>query len=146
MLMAGHLYILASRKNGTLYTGCTTDLPARIYAHRNGLIPGFTRRYGVKRLVHVETYHDIGDAIVRERRIKEWRRVWKIQLIEKGNPYWEDLAISLLGFDPLPSQPTRGEKRALLDALRESGKDQLPGADSPSGQDFLYDEKSGLPK
>ncbi len=100
--MAGHLYILASRKHGTLYTGCTTELPSRIYHHREGLVPGFTRRYGVKRLVYVETYHDISDAIVRERRIKEWRRSWKIQLIEKENPFWEDLAVSLLGFDPLP--------------------------------------------
>jgi len=100
--MAGHLYILASRRHGTLYTGCTTDLPKRIYEHRNGLIEGFTRRYAVKRLVHVETYEDISDAIVRERRVKEWKRAWKIQLIEKGNPDWEDLAVSLLGFDPLP--------------------------------------------
>src|SRR5687767_10285461 len=100
--MAGYLYILASRRYGTLYTGCTTELPSRIYHHREGLVPGFTRRYGVKRLVYVETYHDISDAIVRERRIKEWRRSWKIQLIEKENPFWEDLAVSLLGFDPLP--------------------------------------------
>ena len=101
--MAGYLYILASRRNGTLYTGCTTDLPKRIYEHRNGLVPGFTRRYGVKRLVYVETYDDISDAIVRERRIKEWRRAWKIELIEKGNPRWDDLAVTLLGFEPLPS-------------------------------------------
>lgn len=100
--MAGHLYILSSRRNGTLYIGCTTDLPKRIYEHRTGLVPGFTRRYNVKRLVYFETYDDISDAIVRERRIKEWRRAWKIQLIEKDNPHWEDLAVSLLGFELLP--------------------------------------------
>jgi putative endonuclease len=72
--MAGHLYLLASRRHGTLYIGVTTDLPKRIYEHREGLVPGFTRRYGVKRLVYVETYDDVSDAIVRERRMKEWKR------------------------------------------------------------------------
>jgi len=100
--MAGHFYILASRMHGTLYVGCTTDLPNRIYEHREGLVPGFTAKYGVKRLVYVETYDDIADAIVRERRVKEWKRDWKIQLIEKNNPFWEDLAVSLIGFEPLP--------------------------------------------
>ena len=100
--MAGYLYILASCRHGTLYTGCTTDLSKRVCEHREGHVPGFTRQYQVKRLVHFETYDDIGDAIVRERRIKEWRRDWKIQLIEKENPFWEDLAVSVLGFDPLP--------------------------------------------
>src|SRR5688572_17667049 len=109
--MAGYLYILASRRHGTLYTGCTTDLPKRMYEHRQGLIPGFTRRYGVKRLVHVETYDDISDAIARERRIKEWQRNWKIQLIEQENPFWEDLAVPLLGFDPLPPPPTKESPR-----------------------------------
>jgi len=99
--MVGYVYILASRRNGTLYTGSTTDLPGRIYQHRNGLIRGFTRRYRVKRLVYFETYDDISDAIVRERRMKDWQRAWKIQLIEKENPDWDDLAVSLLGFDPL---------------------------------------------
>ena len=108
--MAGYLYILASRRHGTLYTGCTTDLPKRIYEHREDHVPGFTRRYQVKRLVYFETHDDISDAIVRERRIKEWRRDWKIQLIEKENPFWEDLAVSILGLDPLTmSHP--GESR-----------------------------------
>ena len=105
--MAGFLYILASGKHGTLYTGCTTDLPKRIYEHREGLVPGFTRRYGVKRLVYFEEYDDVSDAIVRERRIKEWRRAWKIRLIEERNPDWEDLAISLLGFGSLQDEPLR---------------------------------------
>ena len=100
--MSGYLYILASRRHGTIYIGSTTDLPKRIYEHREGLIAGFTRTNGVKRLVYVETYDDISDAIVRERRMKEWKRGWKIRLIEEANPFWEDLAVSLLGFEPLP--------------------------------------------
>ena len=99
--MPGYVYILASRRNGTIYIGSTTDLPKRIYEHREGLVAGFTREYDVKCLVYIETYDDISDAIVRERRIKEWHRDWKIRLIEKENPLWEDLAVSLLGFEPL---------------------------------------------
>ena len=99
--MSGYVYILASRRNGTIYIGCTTDLPKRIHEHREGLIRGFTRRYGVKRLVYFETYDDVSDAIVRERRSKEWHRAWKVRLIEADNPCWDDLAVSVLGFDPL---------------------------------------------
>jgi len=105
--MAGYLYILASRRYGTLYIGATTDLPKRIYEHRAGVIRGFTRRYGVKRLVYLETYDDVSDAIVRERRLKEWQRAWKVRLIEQDNPEWNDLAVSLLGFDPLPESSRR---------------------------------------
>lgn len=103
--MGGHVYILASRKHGTLYIGVTSDLPKRIYEHRIGAIRGFTRRYGVKRLVYVETFDDIEAAIVREKRMKEWQRNWKVQLLERVNPEWEDLAVSLLGFEPLPKPP-----------------------------------------
>jgi putative endonuclease len=106
--MAGYVYILASRRNGTLYVGATTDLPKRIYEHREGLVAGFTRTYGVKRLVYVETYDDISDAIVRERRMKEWLRAWKVRLIETDNPFWDDLAVSLLGFEPLPPSHSGG--------------------------------------
>ena len=100
--MAGYFYLLASRKHGTLYAGATTDLPKRVWEHREGLVAGFTKQHDVKRLVYFETYDDISDAIVRERRVKEWERDWKIQLIEKDNPDWEDLAVSVLGFDPHP--------------------------------------------
>jgi putative endonuclease len=102
--MSAYVYILASRRNGTIYIGSTTDLPKRIYEHREGLVAGFTREYGVKRLVYVETYDDISDAIVRERRMKEWRRDWKVRLIENENPFWEDLAVTLLGFEPLDAK------------------------------------------
>jgi putative endonuclease len=100
--MGGQVYILASRKHGTLYIGVTSDLPKRIYEHRNGAVRGFTRRYGLKRLVYFETFDDIEAAITREKRMKEWQRNWKIQLIERDNPHWNDLPVSILGFDPLP--------------------------------------------
>ena len=99
--MAGYVYILASRRNGTIYVGCTTDLEKRVYEHRNGVVRGFTRLYGVKRLVYFEIHDDVSEAIVRERRLKDWHRAWKIRLIEKDNPFWEDLAVTLLGFEPL---------------------------------------------
>ena len=85
------VYILASRPHGTLYVGVTGDLPRRIHEHRMGLLPGFTRRYGVKLLVYHEAFERITDAIVREKQIKEWRRAWKIELIESMNPGWRDL-------------------------------------------------------
>jgi putative endonuclease len=103
--MGGFVYILASRKHGTLYTGVTSDLPARIYHHREGVIRGFTTEHDVKRLVWFEAHGDIEAAILREKRIKGWKRDWKITLIEDMNPAWNDLAVTLLGFDPLPSKP-----------------------------------------
>jgi putative endonuclease len=105
--VAGYVYILASRRNGTIYIGGTTDLPRRIYEHREGLVRGFTRQYGVKRPVYFETYSDVSDAVLRERRMKEWRRAWKVRLIEAGNPDWQDLAVGLLGFDPFSHELPR---------------------------------------
>ena len=94
------VYLLASRRNGTLYTGVTSDLPGRIHQHRSGLIAGFTRQYGVKMLVWFELHDTMDSAIIRERRIKKWNRSWKLQLIEATNPDWWDLAEEL-GFDSL---------------------------------------------
>ncbi|MEM8600763.1 MAG: GIY-YIG nuclease family protein [Bacteroidota bacterium] len=87
----GTVYILASRRNGTLYVGVTSDLARRIREHKQGTIPGFTKRYGVTRLVYVEEFDDIQDAMVRERRLKKWNRAWKLELIEEANPGWRDL-------------------------------------------------------
>ena len=101
------VYILASQRNGTLYIGVTTNLHQRIYAHREGLLPGFTRDYCVKRLVHVEHFHDIRDAIDREKRLKKWRRAWKLKLIEEGNSGWRDLAEDL-GYPPLEMRHATG--------------------------------------
>jgi putative endonuclease len=93
--------ILANRRHGTLYVGVTSDPPKRIHDHREGLIPGFTRRYGIKRLVHFEMFEAMGEAIGREKRLKDWRRAWKIELIESRNEHWDDLATTL-GFARLP--------------------------------------------
>ena len=86
-----YLYILASKRNGTLYIGITNDLITRIYQHKNNLIPGFTSQYNIHNLVYYETYNNINDAISREKQMKAWQRSWKIRLIEKGNPMWKDL-------------------------------------------------------
>jgi putative endonuclease len=91
------VYILASRRNGTLYVGVTNDLIRRVYEHREGLVPGFTSRYGVKLLVYFELHHEIGEAILREKRIKRWQRRWKLELIEASNPKWHDLWPELTG-------------------------------------------------
>jgi len=90
------VYMLASKRNGTLYIGVTNDLGRRIGEHKDKMIPGFTKRYGVSLLVWYETFGDINDAIVREKQIKGWNRAWKIRLIEEGNSGWNDLAANLI--------------------------------------------------
>ena len=85
------VYILASRRNGTLYVGVTNDIARRVTEHKQGLADGFTKKYRVTTLVHVESYADIQEAKARERAIKRWRRAWKLELIEKSNPRWDDL-------------------------------------------------------
>ena len=99
--MSFFVYIMASAPYGTLYTGHTDDLARRIYEHRNKLTRGFTAKYGVHKLVWFETFEERENAFRRERRIKEWRRTWKIELIEAENPTWRDLGEdlnNLLGF------------------------------------------------
>ncbi|MFB7879575.1 GIY-YIG nuclease family protein [Brevundimonas diminuta] len=91
-----YVYILASRPNGTLYTGSTDDLLKRVAEHREKLRGGFTAKYAVSRLVWYEVHDSRGAAFVRERRIKEWRREWKLDLIERMNPAWADLFETLL--------------------------------------------------
>ncbi|MHA7898696.1 MAG: GIY-YIG nuclease family protein [Henriciella sp.] len=90
------VYILASRRNGTLYTGITNDLARRMWEHKTGYIKGFAHKYGVKNLVWFEHHTDVDFAITREKRIKRWRRAWKLNLIENENPEWIDLYPSLL--------------------------------------------------
>lgn len=85
------VYILASQRNGTLYTGVTGALSSRVWEHREGLLEGFTRKYDVKMLVYYEIHEDPWSAIKREKQIKRWRREWKKNLIEKNNPHWTDL-------------------------------------------------------
>jgi putative endonuclease len=90
--VAFHVYIMASRRNGTLYVGMTDDLDARVAVHRAGEFPGFTRKYGCKTLVWFEAHETREAAFLRERRIKRWNRAWKLALIERDNPDWADLA------------------------------------------------------
>jgi putative endonuclease len=89
--MTYFVYILASKRNGTLYIGITSDLARRIFEHKSGAIPGFTCRYRVNLLVYYEAYQEIGLALQRERNLKRWNRQWKLALIEKHNPEWRDL-------------------------------------------------------
>jgi len=85
------VYILASQRNGTLYVGVTTDLMKRIWEHKNKKVKGFTEKYGVDRLVYYEQTNDAASALQREKTLKRWKRQWKLDLIEKENPEWEDL-------------------------------------------------------
>jgi putative endonuclease len=93
--MSFFVYILASRRNGTLYVGMTDDLVRRTWEHRNSVVPGFTRKYGVKSLVWYEVHDTREAAFQRERQIKKWNRAWKLELIEKSNLEWRDLADDL---------------------------------------------------
>ncbi|MFH1428437.1 MAG: GIY-YIG nuclease family protein [Candidatus Margulisiibacteriota bacterium] len=90
------VYILASKRNGTLYIGVTNDIIRRVYEHKNELADGFTKKYKVKDLVYYEEYSRMTDAIVREKQLKEWKRQWKLRLIEEKNPNWKDLYPGLL--------------------------------------------------
>ncbi len=85
------VYVLASKKNGTLYIGVTNDLVRRVYEHKEDFVEGFTKRYRVHMLVYYESCEDIDSAIAREKQLKKWNRAWKIELIEKDNPEWTDL-------------------------------------------------------
>ncbi|KRA41764.1 GIY-YIG nuclease family protein [Devosia sp. Root635] len=95
--MKGYVYILASKKNGTLYTGVTSDPSRRWFEHQHEMTPGFTSRYGVKTLVWLEEHDLVVDAIRREKAIKKYPRQWKINLIEAVNPEWNDISSWLLG-------------------------------------------------
>lgn len=91
------VYILANQRNGTLYTGVTNSLARRVYEHREGLVPGFTTRYGVKHLVWYASFPTALEAIAFEKRVKRWLRRWKLELIEQMNPDWDDLYLTLNG-------------------------------------------------
>src|SRR3990172_8601061 len=85
------VYILASKRNGTLYIGVTSDLVKRVWQHKNDVVEGFTKKYGVHTLVYYELHASMNEAITREKQLKKWNRAWKIALIEKQNPEWVDL-------------------------------------------------------
>ena len=86
-----YVYLLASRRRGTLYVGMANDLIRRIYEHRSDLVPGFTKRYGIHRLVYYEECQNVNAALAREKQLKKWNRKWKLELIESNNPDWIDL-------------------------------------------------------
>jgi putative endonuclease len=91
------VYIMASKRNGTLYVGVTNDLIKRVYEHKTDIVDGFTKKYSVHKLVYYEATPDISGAIEREKRLKRWNRKWKIRLIEKFNPNWNDLYEEVIG-------------------------------------------------
>jgi len=95
-MQGGWVYIMTNRPNGTLYVGVTNDIVRRAYEHRTGTIEGFTKRYGLHRLVYAERHDDIRSAIQREKNIKEWPRAWKARLIGHSNPAWRDLYDDLI--------------------------------------------------
>ena len=85
------VYILANKRNGTLYIGVSSNLKKRIYEHKNGIIEGFTKKYKIHLLVYYELFNNVNEAITREKQLKKWNRKWKMELIEKANPQWKDL-------------------------------------------------------
>lgn len=114
------VYMLASRRNGTLYVGVTNDVMRRTWEHRNELVEGFTKKYGVHILVWYESYEDIDVAIAREKRLKKWNRAWKIKLIEERNSGWNDIYARLLEEIALPDMPGSPSPRSA-DALLGRG-------------------------
>ena len=97
MKKQSYVYILASKRNGTLYTGVTSDLIKRVWQHKHHMVEGFTKKYRVKKLVYYEVHDNTESAITREKQIKKWRRKWKLRLIEEKNPQWTDLYDEIVG-------------------------------------------------
>jgi len=92
-----YVYIVTNKKQGVLYIGVTGDIIKRVYEHKSGLIKGFTKKYNANKLVYYEIHNDVKEAITKEKQMKKWNRQWKIELIEKDNPEWNDLYYGLLG-------------------------------------------------
>ncbi|MGO4870508.1 MAG: GIY-YIG nuclease family protein [Roseiarcus sp.] len=90
-MKGGYVYIMSNKRQGTLYVGVTSNLSRRAWEHREGVVDGFTKRYGLKRLVHYEFYDDIRNALQREKNLKHWPRLWKLALVQDSNPEWADL-------------------------------------------------------
>lgn len=114
------VYIMASKKNGTLYIGMTNDLIKRVCQHKNNIVKGFTEKYSIHTLVFYETYRFVKDAINREKRLKRWKRAWKIRLIEQDNPSWVDLYPQLLMGKENTNDVTPAEA-GVQDTGREDG-------------------------
>jgi putative endonuclease len=95
-MLGGWVYLITNKRNGILYAGVTSDLPRRIYEHREGQVRGFSKRYGLKMLIYYERFDNIRDAIRREKTIKHWPRAWKVRLLHGSNPNWDDLYDTLI--------------------------------------------------
>ena len=101
-MQQSYVYIMSSKPNGAIYVGVTSNIVKRVWQHKTEMCDGFTKKYNVRQLVYFEIHQDISEAIIREKRIKKWRRNWKCQLIEKSNPQWRDLYNDIIGLaDPL---------------------------------------------
>ncbi len=105
-----HVYILTNKRNGTLYTGHTDNLYRRIWEHRSGHVPGFAAKYGCNRLVWMEPHESRESAFRRERQIKDWKRAWKLRMIEKENPEWHDLFDEMMAWVPEVTDLTRWQR------------------------------------
>ena len=120
------VYMLASRRNGTLYIGVTSDLVKRVWEHRNDLAEGFTKRYGVHTLVWYELHEEMPSAIACEKAMKEWKRRWKLDLIERDNPEWRDLYENVLGLDSGSGLETYRDRLRRSDEIgRADRKEQV---------------------
>ena len=97
------VYILCNEPYGTLYVGFTNDLVRRMHEHRSAVVDSFTKQYALKQLVYIEPFKYVNDAIAREKQLKRWQRQWKINAIDQTNPDWRDLAVDLLGMEPVIS-------------------------------------------
>jgi len=146
------VYILASSRNGTLYIGVTSDLVKRCWQHRAHHTAGFTDRYHVGLLVHYELFGDMESAIVREKRLKKWNRLWKLRLIEECNPDWRDLWDEILGSS---GSPPRGDDDVVFRQSREGGCPGLPlpacragnrAVNTTNGASYEYDSPPPCPR
>jgi len=116
-----YVYMLASKRNGTLYVGVTNDLMRRVWEHKNGYVKGFTHDYNVRRLVWFELHQDIHEAIAREKRIKRWRRKWKLAQIEDENPAWRDLYEDMIAASSPIKKPLCALRRTPLISPHREG-------------------------
>ena len=108
-----YVYLLAGKRNGTLYIGITNNLKRRMFEHKDKLSRGFTKKYNVNRLVYFEQYNDVRQALTREKRLKKWHRAWKLELIEKSNPEWKNLSLDtrFRGYDTQRKTRDNGNRR-----------------------------------
>lgn len=121
--MTYFVYMLASRRNGTLYCGVTNNLEQRVWEHKNGIVGGFTSKYAVNRLVWFDCHFDVNEAIAHEKRLKRWHRPWKIALIEGKNPDWRDLYHDLISAEEYKPGTTNAQPETVISGERSETRD-----------------------